>query len=88
MARNSRDDGLSYKAIFVNGKPIRRNLLRPTWTKLARACYERGCNCTNCDLIPKKNLDSLYKCQVKYYVMGYIKLGYQYKESEENDDNT
>lgn len=78
MERDSRDDGLSFDAIFVGGRPIKRNLLRPTWTKLAKDCYKRGCNCHNCNLIPQ--LDSLHQCQVKYYVMGYIKLGYNYKK--------
>lgn len=86
MGRNSRDDGLSYNAIFVGGRPIRRNLLKPTWTKLAKECYKQGCNCSNCNLIPKDELDSLKQCQVKYYVMGYIQLGYYPKEEEEENE--
>ena len=70
MERDSRDDGL----ILVNGKQIRRSLLRKTWTKLAKDCYKRGCNCYNCDLVPP--LESLSKCRIKDYVMTYIKLGY------------
>ena len=83
MERNSGKDELNFKPLFINGKPIRRNLIRKYWSKIAKECYKRGCNCNGCDIIPP--LESLTKCQIKYYVMGYIKLGY-YPQTKENND--
>ena len=83
MARYSRDDGLSFDAIWINDIPVRKSLLKSHWSKLARECYARKCNCEGCNLIPP--LDSLDKCQVKYYVMAYIKLGYYPQEDEEEN---
>lgn len=84
MERNCGDDGLNFKAIWVNGKPLRKSLIKRKWTYIAKECYKRGCNCRNCDLIPQ--LDSLVKCEIKDYVMAYIKLGYYPQDDEDEEE--
>ena len=84
MGRNSRDDGLNFKAVWVNGKPIRKSLIHKSWTYIAKECYKRGCNCFECNLIPQ--LESLYKCRIKDYVMAYIKMGFDPEDDEEIED--
>ena len=56
----------------VNGKTINKQLLK-RWTPIAIECYKRGCNCNGCDIVPKESFHE--KCNVKYYVEGYFKIG-------------
>lgn len=86
MERNSGTDGLNYSAIFINGKPIRRSLIRKTWTKQAKECYERGCNCKGCKIVPSLETPA-FKCRIKDYVMAYIKMGYYPKTEEDENEN-
>ena len=85
MAKYRRNDGLSYKAIWINGHPVRKSLINKTWTKLAKECYERKCNCHNCYLVPK--LDSISHCRIKDYVMAYIKLGYYPQDDDDESED-
>ena len=86
MERNSGNNELKYSAIYINGKPIRRSLIRKTWTKLAKECYERGCNCRGCMLVPDLETPE-FKCRIKDYVMAYIKMGYYPKTEEDENEN-
>ena len=58
--------------VNVNGKLLKKSLLE-RWTQIARECYERKCNCENCDIIPIERLRK--ECKIKDYVEGYIYLG-------------
>lgn len=84
MARDGRENGLNYKAVWVNGKPVRKGLLHKHWTNIAKECYKRGCNCRNCNLVPQ--LESLIECKIKDYVMAYIKLGYYPQDDEDEEE--
>ena len=59
--------------IQVDGKILQKTLFR-NWTKQALACYQRGCNCQGCDVIPS-DLETLEKCEIKKFVKGYFLLG-------------
>lgn len=87
MARNERDNKLEHEygeKITIGTIPILKSLL-VNWTPLAKECYKRGCNCLGCNLVPIENLDSLHRCVIKNYVIGYIRLG-NYPKIEENED--
>ena len=71
------------KLIEVNGKLILKSLI-DRWTYLAKECYNRGCICNGCNILPK--LETLENCEIKNYVRGYFLRGI-YPRNEENNDN-
>ena len=58
--------------VNIDGVELHRKLLQ-RWTDLAKECYNRKCNCFNCHIIPPNSFHE--KCNIKYYVKGYIMLG-------------
>ena len=58
--------------IEINGRFLLKSLLRQ-WTPLAKECYERGCNCQGCNIVPKESFSG--KCKIKDYVRGYFLRG-------------
>ena len=61
------------------GKHYRLNAHAVRWTRLAYSCYQRGCRCTNCDLIPE---DFIKQCRVKSSVIELVcKFGVPNKNS-------
>jgi hypothetical protein len=69
--------------IEINGRFLLKSLLQ-RWTPLAKECYERGCNCDGCSILPK--LESDVVCKIKDYVRGYILKG-MYPSEDEDDNN-
>ena len=69
--------------IIINGRIIQKTLLT-AWTPIAKECYERGCNCDNCNIIPKESFSSGV-CRIKDYVRGYILKGI-YPDDNDNKE--
>ena len=72
--------------LIIDGKIIYKSLIR-RWTPIAKECYARGCNCQDCDIVPKESFHS-EKCNVKTYVRAYFLSGmYPKKENEDVANN-
>lgn len=50
--------------VVVDGKTFTNNVTK--WSTITEACYLRGCNCTNCPLVPE--LKSTKRCEIKRIV--------------------
>ncbi len=57
--------------VRIDGREINTAVLA-RWTDIAVECYERGCNCRNCTIIPDIAID---KCRIKDYVRAYFLIG-------------
>ena len=67
-----------------NGEFVIKPLLK-RWTPIAIECYQRGCKCEGCQIVPKNSFHE--ECRIKNYVKGYLILGIRPYSRNKNGGN-